>query len=246
MEGTAGYLDDSLLLSTIAAIGMFSRKSCLDRSGRLLFLGRKFYNQGFFEFLEDLPGLKENFATPMREAWATDDNLSYGVPLIATPHGIYYNKDIFAELSLSAPGTWEELLAAARTIKDAGYIFFANGSANDWDIAESVFMNVAPNFIGGREGRMACLTGKRCFNDAQVVAAFQPVKDLVAFFPKHHELFTYYDSQQLFLQGLAAMWMTAIKDTSCCLSRVTGRHRLLLPVWKPSCGTPINIKTCRN
>jgi hypothetical protein len=35
------------------------------------------------------------------------------------------------------------------------------------------------------------LTGKRCFNDAQVVAAFQAVKDLVAFFPKNHELFTY-------------------------------------------------------
>jgi raffinose/stachyose/melibiose transport system substrate-binding protein len=175
-------------------------------------LGREFYTQGYLEPLDDLPGLQENFAPTMREAWATDDGLSYGVPLIATSHGIYYNQDIFAKLNLRVPDSWDQLLTAARTIKEAGFIPFANASANDWDIAESVFMNIAPNFIGGREGRMAYLTGRRCFNDEAVVAAFQGVRDLVPFFPKHHELFTYYDSQQLFLQGQAAMWMQGSWD----------------------------------
>jgi raffinose/stachyose/melibiose transport system substrate-binding protein len=175
-------------------------------------LGRDFYNQGYLEPLDDLPGLKENFAPTMREAWATDDGLPYGVPFIATSPGIYYNKNIFAKLGLTVPETWEELLTTAQTIKEAGYIPFANASANDWDIAESVFMNVAPNFIGGREGRMEYLTGNRCFNDNHVVAAFQAVKDLVPYFPKNHKLFTYYDSQQLFLQGQAAMWMQGSWD----------------------------------
>lgn len=175
-------------------------------------LGRDFYEQGYLEHLDNLPGLKENFSSTVREAWATDDGIPYGVPFIASSHGIYYNRDIFAKLDLKVPDTWQELLTLARKIRDAGYIPFANASANDWDIAESVFMNVVPNFIGGREGRMAYLKGKRCFNDAHVVAAFQAVKDLVPFFPKNHEMFTYYDSQQLFLQGQAVMWMQGSWD----------------------------------
>ena len=165
------------------------------------------YEQGYLEPLGDLPGLNENFDPAMLAAWATDDGVPYGVPFIATSHGVYYNEDLFAELGLSVPDTWEELLTAAQTIKDAGYVPFANASGDTWTIAEIVFMNLAPNFIGGLEGRMEYLTGKRCFNDERVVSAFQAVKDLAPFFPDNHELLTYYDSQQLFVQGMAVMWL---------------------------------------
>ena len=173
---------------------------------------RVLYEQGYLEPLGDLPGLNENFDPAMLAAWATDDGAPYGVPFIATSHGVYYNQDLFAELGLSIPDAWEELLTTAQAIEDAGYIPFANTSGDPWTIAEIVFMNLAPSFIGGREGRMEYLTGKRCFNDEYVVAAFQAVKDLVPFFPENHELFTYYDSQQLFLQGQATMWMQGSWD----------------------------------
>ena len=68
-------------------------------------------------------------------------------------------------------------------------------------------MNLAPNFIGGYEGRQAYLNGERCFNDENAVAAFQAVADIAPFFPDGQEALTYYDSQQLFLQGQAAMWL---------------------------------------
>jgi len=165
------------------------------------------YEQGYLEPLGDLPGLNENFDPAMLAAWATDDGAPYGVPFIATSHGVYYNEDLFAELGLSVPVTWGELLMTAQAIRDAGYVPFANASGDTWTIAEIVFMNLAPNFIGGLEGRMEYLTGKRCFNDERVVSAFQAVKDLAPFFPDNHELLTYYDSQQLFVQGMAAMWL---------------------------------------
>ena len=165
------------------------------------------YEQGYLEPLGDLPGLRENFDPAMLSAWATDDDVPYGVPFIATSHGVYYNQDLFAELGLSVPVTWEELLTTAQAINDTEYVPFANASGDTWTIAEIVLMNLAPNFIGGREGRMDYLTGKRCFNDERVVSAFQAVQDLAPFFPDNHELLTYTDSLQLFAQGMAVMWL---------------------------------------
>lgn len=104
------------------------------------------YERGYLDPLADLPGLRESFDPAMLAAWATDDGVPYGVPFIATSHGIYYNEDIFGELGLGVPETWEELLATAQAISDAGYIPFANASGDSWTIAEIVFMNLSPNF----------------------------------------------------------------------------------------------------
>lgn len=167
---------------------------------------QKLFDQGYLEPL-DLPGLSQNFDPAMLAPWTTPDNVPYGVPFTASSHGIYYNQDIFKELGLAEPETWEELLVAAQTIKDAGYIPFANASKDSWAVAEIIFMNLAPNFIGGREGRLEYLSGQRCFNDQQVVAAFQAVADLAPYLPENHNLLDYIDSLQLFLQGQAAMWL---------------------------------------
>ncbi len=168
---------------------------------------RALFEEGYLEPLGDLPGLMENFTPEARAPWATDDGLPYGVPFIAVSHGIYYNQDLFADQGLEIPQTWEELMAVAQQLKDAGFIPFANASGDEWTIAEIVFMNLAPNYIGGYEGRQAYLKGERCFNDPNAVAAFQAVADLAPFLPEGQEALTYYDSQQLFLMGDAAMWM---------------------------------------
>lgn len=178
-------------------------------------VSRQLFERGYLEPLGDtsaglsagLPGLMESFEPAMLAPWATDDGDPYGVPFIATSHGVYYNLDLFEQLNLELPTTWEELLSTAQAIKAAGITPFANASGDQWTIAEIVFMNLAPNFIGGREGRMAYLTGARCFNDAQVVAAFQAVADIAPFLPPNQKMLTYYDSLQLFLQGKAAMWL---------------------------------------
>jgi raffinose/stachyose/melibiose transport system substrate-binding protein len=115
--------------------------------------------------------------------------------------------DVFNQLNLAVPATWEDLLATAQTIKDAGTVPFANTSGDTWTMAELVFMNLAPSFIGGREGRMAYVTGQRCFDDESIVAVFQAIQDMAPFLPENQGLLTYDDSLQWFLQGKAAMWM---------------------------------------
>ena len=170
-------------------------------------VSRNLYKQGYLEPLDTLPGLAESFTPEMRAPWATDDGNPYGVPFIATSHGIYYNVDLFKQLGLEIPTTWEELLVSADSIKGAGYIPFANASADTWTVAELMFMNLAPNFIGGRDGRMQYLEGQRCFNDAYMTAVFQAMQDLAPFLPHNQAILTYSDSQQLFLQGKAAMFL---------------------------------------
>lgn len=169
-------------------------------------VSRNLYEQGFLAPLDDLPYLHEHFAPESLEPW-TSNGVTYGVPMIATSHGVYYNKDIFTELGLSVPETWAGLLDAAKTIQAAGITPFANASGDSWTINEIVFYNIAPTFIGGRAGRLEYLEGRRCFDDADMVAAFQALADLAPFLPPNQALLGYTDSLQLFLKGKAAMWL---------------------------------------
>lgn len=168
--------------------------------------GVQLFNDGFFADVSALPGLKENFSVGTRAPWATADGKSFAVPFAAVSHGVYYNKDVFAKLGLSIPKDWDEFLALCAKVKAAGLIPVANSLGDEWDIAEVVFMSIAPGFIGGYEGRLAYESGKKPWNDADMVAAFQAMKDLVPFLPDGFEALTYNDSNALFATGKAAMY----------------------------------------
>lgn len=168
--------------------------------------GLELFEQGYIASLKDLPGLSENISAAANAPWATAEGEPYAVPIAAVSHGIYYNQDLFAANNLEVPQTWEDLMAAAETLKAAGVTPFGNGTKEAWDINEVVMMALIPNVIGGYEGRMAYLNGERCFNDADMVAAFQQIKDLTPYLPDGFTGIAYYDGQQLFVQGQAAMF----------------------------------------
>ncbi len=89
-------------------------------------ISRRLFEAGYVAPLNDLPGLEEHFSRQTLDAWGTSDGVFYGVPFIATAHGIYYNQDIFDALGLKTPRTWEaplpeafeNLLAALRRDRD--------------------------------------------------------------------------------------------------------------------------------
>lgn len=168
--------------------------------------GQELFSNGYMLDLSNESFLLSSYDEGARAPWTTPEGKIFAMPFLAVSHGIYYNKDLFAELGISIPQTWEELIAAAGEIKAAGYIPFANGIADQWDIAEVVFMSLAPNFIGGREGRLAYDAGERAFNDANVVAAFKAIQDLKPYLPEGFEAISYNDSKALFQLGRAAMY----------------------------------------
>jgi branched-chain amino acid transport system substrate-binding protein len=165
------------------------------------------FRRGFLETINDVPGLTESFPAAAIAAWATDDGTAFGVPFLAVSHGVYYNQDIFNELGLEIPTTWAELLTVAQALKAAGYIPIANAAGQHGAFAEEVFMSLAPNFIGGQDGREEYLNGARCFNDPHTVAAYQAVLDLGPYLPENGTELSSHDSKLLFLDREAAMMM---------------------------------------
>ncbi|KPU26923.1 ABC transporter substrate-binding protein [Caloranaerobacter sp. TR13] len=53
-----------------------------------------------------------------------NDGKVYGIPYATNANGILYNKDMFKELGLDVPKTWDELIATAEKIKAAGKVPF--------------------------------------------------------------------------------------------------------------------------
>ena len=66
----------------------------------------------------------------------------YAIPQNMESVGIFYNKDVFAELELGVPGTYEEYIGVLEAVKDADYYGYALGLAGGWPSAlmASMFM----------------------------------------------------------------------------------------------------------
>lgn len=80
---------------------------------------------GFLQPLDDyLASWDEwgQFMDSAKQAGVGDDGQTYGVSLGTDTRGLYFNKEIFAEAGLPTdwqPETWDDVLDAARTIKEA-------------------------------------------------------------------------------------------------------------------------------
>lgn len=168
--------------------------------------GVQLFEDGYFADLSGLANLNSSYDAGARDPWTNAAGTPFAIPFVAVSHGIYYNQDVFSDLGLSVPQTWEEFLEVCQKVKAAGIIPVANGLGDEWDIAEVVFMSLAPNYIGGREGRLAYENGSRPWNDDAVVAAFDAMGDLEPYLPNGYRALTYQDSNALFASGQAAMY----------------------------------------
>lgn len=170
------------------------------------------YDRGFLVKLNELTDIQANFPSAMINAWATKEGDIYGVPLMAVSHGIYYNASFFEEYNLTIPNTWEELLTLAGYIKSQGIVPFANATGDIWTVNGLILQNLIPGFIGGSKARLEYYNGTRCFNDENMVAAFQAVNSLSTYIPENQKLLKYADSLQLFLQGKSPMLFSGSWD----------------------------------
>ena len=168
--------------------------------------GRELFADGYMLDMSDETFIAERYDEGSRAPWQTENGRQFAMPLVAVSHGVYYNQDVFRELGLAIPQTWDELMDVAETVRDAGYIPFANGLADEWDIAEVVWMNIAPGFLGGRDARLAYEAGERPFNDEAMVSVFAAMESLAPYLPDGFQAINYNDSKALFLLGDAVMW----------------------------------------
>lgn len=169
--------------------------------------GQELFKAGYFADCTDIPGLMQNFTASNLAPWQMDDGKMFAVPFAAVSHAVYYNKDILKKEGLSVPQSWEDFLTLLKTLKSRGYTPLANGLADEWDILETFFLGLLPNYIGGADQRVRYESGELKINDAAFVAAYQAMADAAPYCPVGFESVTYNDSQVLFASQKAVMFV---------------------------------------
>ncbi len=105
----------------------------------------------------------------------TVDGRVYGVPGEMETIGLFYNKDLFAELGIEPPQSIEELRAAAEAVRAAGTVPMAVGDQEGWEGAHLLSMALGSDI--GSEGVEAMIAGEASWDSPAVVSALALWKD---------------------------------------------------------------------
>ncbi|MBZ0301651.1 MAG: extracellular solute-binding protein [Anaerolineae bacterium] len=123
--------------------------------------------------------------------------------------GVYYNMDIFDELGLEIPTTYEEFLTVCATVKEAGYIPVAFADAGKWP-AYHMF-SIFTNNIAGKDKMDSLLFGDGSWDDPDVIEAiklFFVDMNQAGYLTPSTNAVSYDDGNGLYFNGQAAMHMT--------------------------------------
>lgn len=112
-------------------------------------------------------------------AGATFDGRIYAVPINnVQPVFFYYNKQLFDQYGVSVPQTWDDLMAAVKTFKDAGIAPIALGGASKWP--DLMWEEYLVDRIGGPEAFNAAAAGEAgAWSNDAFVEANTMIQDLV-------------------------------------------------------------------
>ena len=164
-------------------------------------------NAGYLLALDGkVPELKSFGLDVLLGATSRRDGKIYGVPFAIQSVQVLYNKQIFKELGLQTPKTWNELLQTAQKLNAAGYIAFANGTKDAWTL-ETLFGGVAPTFYGGPDYYDQLVKGETNFEDARLHHTLEKMLELKPYLPDNFTGVSYTDMQMMFAQKLAGMFV---------------------------------------
>lgn len=129
----------------------------------------------------------------------------YGIPDQIEQVGIYYNKDMFAQMGLEAPTTMAALETAAAKIKAAGKIPFASGDKEGWEGGHLLSMALASQV--GATDMASLIAGTSTWDSAGVKSALTTWAGFqkAGYLPPSPNGITYDNSNALFYSGKAAM-----------------------------------------
>lgn len=167
----------------------------------------QFSKAGYLEPLspQTVPELA-NFS-PSALASVTDrsDKKAYAVPFASQTLGILYNRDLLARHGVQPPETWDQFIAACKTLKDKGVVPIANGMATAF-MAE-IFAATMTLSLHGKGFNDDLVAGNATFEDPRYVGALAKLLELRDFMPTGFTGIDYPTMQQLFLSGRAAMFV---------------------------------------
>lgn len=151
-----------------------------------------------------VPGLDALPAPALAAETLRADGKIYAVPFASQTMLVIYNTALFEEHGIEEPATWDELMAAAQKLQDAGVFAFANGTATAWQ--NETIVSALGSSIIGKDFYEDLIAGTTDFNDPRFVEALAAVQEASAFFPEGFIGLDYASAQQLFASGMAGMF----------------------------------------
>lgn len=169
---------------------------------------KPYVDAGLFEDVSDLwaePEIAENLAST--KGAMTIDGKQWGVPYTYYQWGIYYRKDIFDELGLSEPATWEEEKANCAKIIESGRVCYAIGTKFLWTAGGWFdYLNMRTN---GFDFHMQLAAGEVSWEDDRVRQVFTNWRELIdmgAFLP-NHQSYSWQEALPFMVQGDATAYL---------------------------------------
>jgi raffinose/stachyose/melibiose transport system substrate-binding protein len=136
----------------------------------------------------------------------------YGLPPVAELVGVYYRKDIFEELGLSAPSTFAEFEATMEQLKAAGYVPLTFGNLEGWPAGQVLgeILNTQLTERAPLDDLVFSWGQGASWDSPEVITAAQKLVEWVdkGYFTPGFEGIDSNDSGNLFNNGEGAMMLT--------------------------------------
>ncbi|MDJ1006394.1 MAG: ABC transporter substrate-binding protein [Paracoccaceae bacterium] len=168
---------------------------------------RPYVDAGLFMDISDLwedPAMADLAST---KGALTLDGAQWGVPYTYYQWGVYYRKDIFDELGLSEPSTWEEELANCQAILDSGRKCYTIGSKFLWTAGG--WFDYINSRTNGYEFHIELATGQVPWTDPRVRQTFENWRQLIDMgaFVDDHQSYSWQEALPFMLEGEAAAYL---------------------------------------
>ena len=169
---------------------------------------RPYVAAGLFEDVSDLwqePEIAENLAST--KGAMTIDGKQWGVPYSYYQWGVYYREDIFNELGLEEPATWEEEKSNCATIVASGRACYTIGTKYLWTAGGWFdYLNLRTN---GFDFHMALTQGEVEWTDDRVRAVFANWRELIDMgaFIANHQTYSWQEALPFIVNGEATAYL---------------------------------------
>ncbi len=150
-------------------------------------------------------GLNDTFVSS--KSALTVDGRQFGVPYSYYQWGVYYRKDIFDNLGLTAPATWDEFMAVNATLKENDVTPITIGTKFLWTAAG--WFDYLDVRINGLDFHLDLAAGNVPYTDDRVRAVFARWQELIdnEYFIANHASYSWQEAQAFMFQGDAAMYL---------------------------------------
>lgn len=187
-----------------------------------------------------------NVAPTMLEM-AAYNGKQYALPMTLSTYGIYYRTDIFEELGLAEPVTYDELIETCKALKEAGYDAFALPNKDVGNIAQRLERTIGVVNNHSNDEFKQIAAGEMAVEDSETIRAFaQLCVDILPYSTEDHLGLDYEGAIADLVNGKAAMMFSGTWMLSTMQAANPDIAIKLMPIPSPltdEVKVPVNIDT---